>query len=298
MSFDPTLAAKQANFVNFAYNMFAAEPNSLRPPVDPGFAAAGYDLIFYLSAHDLQDIKFYGYLAAETASPGNIVIAIRGTETPAEWILDFDALPLPYLGKGMVAGGFRAIAQSFQFMDPSGTVLGDLPTTLAARNAVTPITSITVLGHSLGAALATLAAAQIAFSNSPTGGTLKLATYASPRVGLLDFMTSFNQAIPTTFRIWNTLDFVPQVPTFPYVHVGQSEELKQTQAQLQHLQVNPGCEHDLTSYQWLLDPADFAVKAACVLNAPFASHAVGGAAAVPETTLGAAALATAMHQVP
>jgi hypothetical protein len=298
MPFDPILAAKQANFVNFAYNMFAAEPNSLRPPVDPGLGAAGYDLLSYLTAHDLQDVKFYGYLAAETASPGNLVVAIRGTETAAEWLLDFDALPLPYLGKGMVAGGFRAIAQSFQFMQPDGTVIGDLPTTLAARNAATPITSVTVLGHSLGAALATLAAAQIAFSSSPTGGLLELQTYASPRVGLLDFMTSFNHAVPTTFRIWNTLDIVPQVPTFPYIHVGQSEELKQTQAQLQHLKVNPACEHHLTTYQWLLDAADFQVNADCVMAAPLAAHAIGGAAAVPETTLGAAALATAMHQVP
>jgi hypothetical protein len=298
MPFDPILAAKQANFVQFAYNMFTAEPNSLRPAVDPGLATAGFDLVSYLSAHDLQDVKFYGYLAAETASPGNLVIAIRGTETPAEWLLDFDALPLPYLGKGMVAGGFRAIAQSFQFMDLSGAVIGDLPTTLAARNTATPITSITVLGHSLGAALATLAAAQIAFSNTPTGGKLELATYASPRVGLLDFMTSFNHAVPTAFRIWNTLDVVPQVPTFPYVHVGQSEELKQTQAQLQHLKVTPSCEHHLGNYQWLLDPAHFAVNAPCVLAAPLAAHAIGGAVAVTETTLGAAALATAMHQVP
>jgi hypothetical protein len=302
MPYDPITAAKNANFVQFTYNMFKAAPTNLRPPVDPGLAAAGYELLYYLSAHDFQEVRFYGYLAASTASPGNVVLAVRGTQTVPEWILDFDALPLPYLGKGFVVAGFRNIAESFQFTDPTGVTVGNLTAALAARNAKVPISNVTVLGHSLGAALATLAAAQIKFSGNGIGGALSLFTYASPRVGLLDFMTAFNHAVPDTFRVWNTLDIVPQVPTIPYVHVGQSKELKQQQSQIQKLQVNPSCEHSLQSYQWLLDPGGFSIGTGCAVAAPAKMEggveSIGGAAVVPvnESALGAAALARGLQQ--
>jgi hypothetical protein len=303
MPYDPITASQKARFIQFAYNMFSGNPASLTPPVDPGLATAGYDLVFYLTAKDFQSVKFYGYVAAATADPGDIVVAIRGTETFTEWLLDFDALPLPYLGKGLVADGFRLIAESYQLTTPAGAAVGNLTAALAARNAATPITNITVLGHSLGGALATLAAAQIAFSGAAATIPLTLWTYASPRVAFPDFMSAFNTAVPNSYRIWNSLDIVPEVPVFPYVHVGQSEQLKQTQAQIQKLKVSSPCEHHLTTYEWLLDPANFQLDTDCQLAAPLvlAAHAVGApvaAAPVTEASAGAAALAHGLLQHP
>ena len=85
-----------------------------------------------------------------------------------------------------------------------------------------------------------------------------------PRVGLLDFAASFNQAVPTSYRIWNTLDIVPQLPTFPFIHVsGLGDGIVQTLAQLETLVATPACEHHLTSYQWLLDAANFSLDPGC-----------------------------------
>jgi alpha-beta hydrolase superfamily lysophospholipase len=204
-----------------------------------------------------------------------------------------------------MAAGFRSIAESCQFVSPTGTSTGDLATVIATRNAATPIRSISILGHSLGGALATLAAAQIAFSNPGLPAGIEFWTYASPRVALPDFMTAFSEAVPNAYRIWNTLDIVPQVPTFPYTHVGQSEELKQSQAQIEKLKALPACEHHLTTYQWLLDPSTTSPDTACQITAPAAVLHEGispltGArlAPVSEEAIGAAALAQALRRHP
>jgi hypothetical protein len=93
--------------------MFETDPNSLTPEPDAGIAATGYQLLYYLNAHDFQSVKFYGYIAASLTSPEELINAIRGTETLEEWLLNFSGLPLPYLGKGFVPAGFRGIADFF-----------------------------------------------------------------------------------------------------------------------------------------------------------------------------------------
>ena len=66
-------------------------------------------------------------------------------------------------------------------------------------------------GHSLGAALATLAADRF-------GNVAGLYTFGSPRVGDKSFADDF--FIPT-YRFVNNNDIVTQVPPLPYHHVGQ-----------------------------------------------------------------------------
>jgi hypothetical protein len=265
MAFDPIAAAHQANFVEFAYNMYAA--GGLTPTPDAGIAAAGYQLMYWLNAHDFNELAFYGYIAQSTDNPGNLVLAIRGTEDPAEWILDLLAIPVPFTSvpsAGFVALGFLSIFQTFTFVDSSNSshTLLDALTHLNSGNA---IQSLTIIGHSLGGALATLAAAEIAVPNSlGLQNVMTVWTFASPRVGLMDFAVSFDKAVDTSFRVWNQLDIVPQLPLWPYVHVsGNGNEIVQTQQQLETLLHTPLCQHELTSYQWLLDPAEFALPAGC-----------------------------------
>jgi predicted lipase len=70
-----------------------------------------------------------------------------------------------------------------------------------------------VIGHSLGAALATLVAAAIPGSN--------LCTFASPRVGNSAFVKFSNATAKQSIRIANIRDIVPHVPPRPeYAHVG------------------------------------------------------------------------------
>ena len=266
MSLDKIDAAKKASFIDFAYNMF--QPGVLQPPIDPGIAQAGYQFLYYLNASDFKSQEFYGYIAVSTSTPGAYVLAIRGTKTFQEWLLDFLAIPVPFSPApeaGSVALGFLSIYQTFTFIDTAGTsrTLTEVIADLTAKAA--GITEFLVLGHSLGAALATLAAAELAIAN-PSGVQDKVViyTYASPRVGLLGFASSFNDAVPSCFRIWNILDIVPEFPTFPYIHVsGFGDVIIQTEQQLETLVITPGCEHSLVSYQWLLDATDFQLLPEC-----------------------------------
>ena len=291
MDLDNKQAAHIANFVEFAYNMF--DVGGLTPPPDPGIAAAGYELLYYIDAFDFDTKVFYGYVASSVANPGDIIIAIRGTRHPAEWVLDFLAIPVPFTAfpsAGFVALGFQSIFDTFEFIDRNGASI-TLSSAIAAIAAATPIKQVTVIGHSLGSALATLTAADIALNNlSGARNGLQIYTFASPRVGLLDFAAAFNAAVPTSFRVWNTLDIVPEVPPFPYIHVsGLSDAIVQNEQQLSTLVFSPVCEHVLTSYLWLLDAADFPLPADCsqathpALLAHAAHAGVAPAAVVPNS---------------
>jgi len=67
---------------------------------------------------------------------------------------------------------------------------------------------IYVTGHSLGGAIATLAAADL-YSLSPD---LSVYTFGSPRVGDLAFASYFDKIIPDTFRVVHNQDLVPHIP--------------------------------------------------------------------------------------
>ena len=268
MALNKRKAAEIAELVQFAYNMFDNHPNKLRPDPDPGIAARGYVLTHWLNATDqlfphFEKIKrFYGYLAVSKQDPGDIVFAIRGTRGAEEWLIDFSAIPVPFepaKKKGHVAFGFQSIFTTFELVTAGSSM--SLADALEQLNTGHRITSLTIIGHSLGSALATLTAAELTFLNPlQIGDKLNLWTFASPAVGLPDFAKSLDSMIKASIRVWNVLDSVPYLPP-GYQHVsGNGDAIRPTEQQLQQLGINgasPRCEHILPDYLWLLDGADF-----------------------------------------
>ena len=143
-----------------------------------------------------------------------LVIAFRGTQTPADWLKDLDFVPAPYLplpGRGTVHQGFQQVYYAVR-----GSILAYLKANMDA-------TELLVVGHSLGGALATLAIPDI-LNQFPEGAIAPiLYTFASPRAGHNDFATFFNGRINVAWRTVNVWDVVPHVPPTlaAYVHVGQ-----------------------------------------------------------------------------
>jgi len=81
-------------------------------------------LLYYTDALNFEDKTFYGYIAGSKVNAGGVVIAIRGTEDAAEWLLDFLAVAVPFTSApdaGFVALGFQNIFDSFELIDSSGT---------------------------------------------------------------------------------------------------------------------------------------------------------------------------------
>ena len=154
------------------------EPDSIRANFP-----AGYDLAFF------AERSTHAFLAARD---DHCIVAFRGTDDAEDVLTDLRIK----LGEGDVHSGFE------RALDLVWTEVVDH---LAGRRAW-------FCGHSLGAALATLAAVR-------HNATEALYTYGSPRVGNKAFAEAFD--VPA-WRFVNNNDAVAHLPPpKPYIHVGR-----------------------------------------------------------------------------
>jgi triacylglycerol lipase len=157
------------------------------------------------------DTDIFG-LMGHNASTRIAFVSFRGTSDVEDWVADIDVIPKNYLpvpGFGQVHSGFQDLYELVR-----NNIAANLATATAGCD------QILITGHSLGAALAVLAAPDISRKMPPNNIEPRLITFAGPRVGLGDFVAAFNAAIESCFRVVNFLDIVPYVPPPPYVHVG------------------------------------------------------------------------------
>ena len=136
------------------------------------------------------------------AGKGSIVIAFRGTEVNlVDLLTDAWAQPVKFgeAVPGRVHGGF---ATTFRALWP------DLKTKLTAARAAHPDAKLWITGHSLGGALAVMAAAQIALVEKlPVQGVI---TCGCPVTGDVDFHKALDAALGSRhWRIVLALDPVP-----------------------------------------------------------------------------------------
>jgi pimeloyl-ACP methyl ester carboxylesterase len=111
-----------------------------------------------------------------------------------------------------------------------------------------------VVGHSLGSALATLFVLENDSKRKFDVSTL--CTFASPKVGNLEFVELFNQLPIISWRLVNTKDLVPDLPihlplVFPYDHVDTEYSFNSSGS----AKNNPVCWHSMDTYLHWLDPA-------------------------------------------
>ncbi len=223
-----------------------------------------YEVIASIYANDLAtDAKKTGLtdtvsigLLLWQASTGEAVIAIRGTEGFLEWFQDakIGTEKCPFLAEaGETEEGFTDVYKSFAVGALKGpSVTASLATIFETKQ----VNSLTVCGHSLGGALATLQALDAA-ANS-TNSKFKnptVYTYASPRTGDAQFASTYNRLVPNTFRIANRVDLVPKLPLPPpYEHVQGLYKLSAIQFFPPAILAEPDplCEHVLETYLHLL----------------------------------------------
>ena len=118
-----------------------------------------------------------------------------------------------------------------------------------------------VAGHSLGAALSTLFVMED--HDKRKFDVQTLCTFASPKVGTLDFVNLFNRLPINSWRIFNKHDLVPKLPphipvVLDYDHVNTAYEFDSSNFS-QH---NLVCWHVIETYlHWL--NSTFALRAGC-----------------------------------
>jgi hypothetical protein len=330
MAFDPTAAVNYGRFVSLAYAMYAAAPNSPTPPPPLQFPT-GYKFIAWVQMKDFLIAtggwSFYGIVAQSTSDPNKFVLAIRGTASPVEWFDDATSLILvPWAGPGQVGYGFNRIYRTLRIVDvaapaqlagaapfaeavePAGSfaeqvaattqrhaasAAGASPAGAEMTEAVVPTPKhVDVVGHSLGAALATLYVAENASAGANIGGakvnTPLLCTFASPRVGDQTFATAFNNLGLKSWRVVNELDAVPYLPPteFGFVHV----EVPQYYNSGLLVRWTLACWHSLATYLHLVDPkmpldSNCAVLMGAAFKAAPAQPAIAAALAAPSAAL-------------
>jgi len=259
---DLNQAILYAQAVNAAYAVDTADTTNHAGEIVQ-LGAVNYQVVTSIFANDLATdmnpdrgkARVSIGLILQAATAGDVVIAVRGTEGIQEWIHDaqFLMVPCPFMASaGHTEDGFTAMYLSMTTDSAPGSqpVVKALPGLAFAR----PVTSLTICGHSLGGALVTLLALDVAANTSFKNPTVY--TYASPRTGGPHFADTYNHVVPNTTRIAGRLDLVPKLPLPPlYEHVLGLSELNSVQLGIPpKILVRPDlvCLHILTSYLYLL----------------------------------------------
>jgi Lipase (class 3) len=214
------------------------------------------DLATDINPLRINQVVAIGFVLQKSGA-GDAVIALRGTEGVMEWIQDsrFLSVPCPFLpSAGNTEDGFTAMYNSLAIAPSAGS-----PSLIKALSTLSwrrPVTALTICGHSLGGALATLLALDVAANALSPFNTPVVYTYASPKTGDPSFASTYNHLVPQTSRIANRLDLVPKLPLPPlYDHVLGLYELNPIELGVPPkvlVKFEIPCEHYLNSYLYLL----------------------------------------------
>jgi triacylglycerol lipase len=280
-------AAAYGLLVMQAMDIYRVAPGSLTPPA--AGLSAGWTIVAYITGDDallrkgpLQSGQTvcYGFLARRAA--GEFVAAVRGTDGFVEWIEDGEFLPIPYAPQNAlpagplpisVEQGFWALYASMQLISPAGERLGALAPAIV--RAAGPGAAVTVVGHSLGSALATYLTLDLA--RGDLGARTSACLFASPHTGNQAFASLFDQTV-ADYRLFNyILDVVPRVPLGPdYAPLPKRTVLRPETAEAS-IRFDIGCNHHVICYCAMLDyegtkhatspvPAGEEESATCVLG--------------------------------
>ncbi|KAL5795055.1 hypothetical protein ACOSP7_003649 [Xanthoceras sorbifolium] len=153
----------------------------------------------------------------------DVVIAYRGTATCLEWLENLRATlthlptdgsdPVTDVSGPMVESGFLSLYTSKSAMSPSlQEMIHEEIKRLLETYGDEPL-SLTITGHSLGAALATLTAYDIktSFKRAPM---VTVISFGGPRVGNRNFRQHLENQGTKVLRIVNSDDLITKVPGF------------------------------------------------------------------------------------
>jgi len=145
-----------------------------------------------------------------------VFVVFRGSDSSLDWITNvkFRQKIYPY------GEGNRAVRFHRGFMDAYFAVREQL------QEVIRPLSCrhIIVTGHSLGGALATIAALDLQYNiTSQSGQEIAVYTYGAPRVGNRALVDSFRSRVPQSYRFVYGRDLITHLPRvwMGYAHVPQ-----------------------------------------------------------------------------
>ncbi|KDO34788.1 hypothetical protein SPRG_00849 [Saprolegnia parasitica CBS 223.65] len=207
----------------------------------------GFELIAHLR-HDLVDTHALVCINRETQQ---LVVAFRGSVSKAHWKTNLRFHQVPLWMHAMGARGKhrrrRSCKERLQlcagripllnlalprvhsgFWKAYAAVRDDLKETLRLVLQDDPYLHVYVTGHSMGGALAVLAAYDIAAHFAAS--RVSMYNFGGPRVGNPAFVRQYNRTVPESFRVVFDGDLVAGIPRFwgLYEHVGREVSIDGT----------------------------------------------------------------------
>lgn len=156
-----------------------------------------------------------GFVGAFGAGGHTLVLSFRGSENLQNWV---ENLKIAKTDRNMSCAGCKVHSG---FYDCWRSLSAPMVEELRALRASHPLAEVYVTGHSLGAAIAMLAAYELQYEERiPVAGVY---TFGQPRVGNEAFRTFYNAGAPQrTWRLTHWHDPVPHLPlrSMGFAHLG------------------------------------------------------------------------------
>lgn len=210
----------------------------------------------------------------------DIVIALRGTATCLEWAENVRDILVPISEPAKVECGFLSLFKTRGEHVPSlaDSVVSEIQRLREKYKGET--LSITITGHSLGAALALLVADELSTS-APDMPPVAVFSFGGPRVGNRAFASRLSSNAVKVLRVVNSQDLVTRVPgmfvseeldkklregiagkflnvldnsmPWAYAHVGEELRVDTKMSPFLKPDADVACCHDLEAYLHLVD---------------------------------------------
>lgn len=191
----------------------------------------GFQLIKFI---DNKESDTQGFVAKDE---NRIIIAFRGTSSLHDaWTdIQISKLIFPSLNFFRRIFSIRSIfkAKAHQGFFNSYISVRDELLKIIDDQLIEKDYHIYLTGHSLGGALATLAALDLQVK---TKAKITNYTFGSPKVGNKRFVRYYNKKVKDTYRVVNDEDPVPSIPGFSFKHVKNSALIDDRTT----IRVNPG----------------------------------------------------------
>ena len=284
----------KASSYSILYSDKAEDPPGAYKVLDI-FYYTSYNFLRLISEVFKPNTSRYGFIAKRG---NNIYVVLRGTRELAEWVNNSqyalvpfltnehttDDSPLlrihsgyckmytnqhlgPFRGHRILNSIFSLPGKAFRALSNKCAGQGSPNNYSSMHNAIqnridclesTRFSGeIIVTGHSLGGALASIAALHIGHSSHYRPHVY---TFASPRVGNTEFTRHFRLRVNTSFRIANTEDIVPTLPTAT-LRLRRHSLSVRSQVLYNKVKNLIAHERDLNCYEHLGSPAIFTFQA-------------------------------------
>jgi triacylglycerol lipase len=211
------------------------------PALDPGWIVRGHltaSAELFRGVHS-DDRFYYGYVAESAYLPGTFIVAIRGTANALDWAKDAEFALRGRANGERVESGFDDVYQS---------MLLDGKPVVTTLQALVGVGSVTVLGHSLGAALAIYLTADLARAGVRARGRF----YAPPHPGDAVFAENFDRNVDDYMCYAYELDAVPHLPFgLGYTHLPKFTSITPKTSEAR-VKFDFGCHHYLWCYVSML----------------------------------------------